>query len=308
MISLNSTGIGTWICPILVFVTIPLWDFIFKVESDQFDETNNPYYDFLLYLQIPIQFGLIILFLNQIHHVNLSVLELIGMTLSMGINCGVIGINVAHELGHRKTKIEQLMAKLLLTSSLYYQFFIDHNKGHHKHVSTPNDPSSAALNQNLYSFIIESLIGTFRSALRIDKKEMFFGLIFQTIFLLIIFLEFNFQTTLYFICAATVGFTLLECVNYIEHYGLERKRNLSGRYEKVQPAHSWNSNHLVGRGVLFNLSRHSDHHHMVNKKYQQLRNLKEAPQMPTGYPGMIILSLIPPLWFKVMNKKISTLV
>jgi alkane 1-monooxygenase len=107
-----------------------------------------------------------------------------------------------------------------------------------------------------------------------------------------------------FILAATIGFVLLECVNYIEHYGLHRKLNSSGRYEKVTPMHSWNSNHLLGRGILFNLSRHSDHHHMVSKKYQSLESHDIAPQMPTGYPGMILLGLIPHLWFRVMDKRI----
>jgi alkane 1-monooxygenase len=148
-------------------------------------------------------------------------------------------------------------------------------------------------------------VGTLRSALKIDSKQMIVGLCIEIALIYTIFTFYGMVSTFFFMLASSIGFILLECVNYIEHYGLQRQLNPSGRYEKVQVFHSWNSNHIIGRAILFNLSRHSDHHYMVNKKYQQLRSTKEAPQMPTGYPGMILLSLIPPLWFKIMNKKID---
>lgn len=108
-----------------------------------------------------------------------------------------------------------------------------------------------------------------------------------------------------FITASTFGIILLETVNYIEHYSLLRKKNTNGRYERVKRTHSWNSNHRVGQVLLFNLSRHSDHHYNGAKHYQLLKTLPESPQMPTGYPGMILLSLFPPLWFWVMNNRLS---
>ncbi len=198
-------------------------------------------------------------------------------------------------------------------------FFIEHNKGHHKHVATPHDPSTAKLNQPLYLFWPQTLIGTYKSAwdisiqeakkknkpLYLINNEMFLFQLIQVLFVLSIFLIFGLSTTLLFILAAFIGALLLETVNYIEHYGLTRQQTTNNQYERVQPAHSWNSNHILGRLLLFELSRHSDHHYLASRKYQILRNIDEAPQMPTGYPGMILLSLVPPIWFKVMNSRIA---
>lgn len=115
---------------------------------------------------------------------------------------------------------------------------------------------------------------------------------------------FGWKILLYYLAAAVVGFLLLETVNYIEHYGLQRHRTGSGSYERTLPIHSWNSNHILGRLLLFELSRHSDHHFQASRKYQVLRHHDNAPQMPTGYPGMMMLSLLPPAWFVVMNPRV----
>ena len=196
-------------------------------------------------------------------------------------------------------------------------FFIEHNKGHHKHVATPNDPSTAKFKQSVYAFWVQTFIGTYLSAWHIaiedaKKKNGFLPaiinemMLFQMIQLglvLLIFLNFGLIITAYFILAALIGAILLETVNYIEHYGLQREKGSGELFERVKPHHSWNSNHIIGRLMLFELSRHSDHHYMASRKYQVLRNMDEAPQMPTGYPGMIILSLFPPLWFKIMHQQ-----
>ncbi len=305
-LSLSLAGVMSWFCVAVAFVVIPAIDLLFDYQSLEYEGENSFYFDALLYIQLPIQIALLYLFLSKVSFSVMPVWELIGLTLSVGINCGVGAINVAHELGHRSKKIEVLFAKCLLISSLYFQFYIDHNKGHHKFVSTPKDPSSAQRNQNLYSFIIKSIYGTLLSAFKIDRKQMSRGLVVEVLLILIIYKTFGQRGAFFFIAAASFGFVLLECVNYIEHYGLERKKLESGRFEKVMPIHSWNSNHLVSRAVLFNLSRHSDHHYKVNKKYQTLQSLEEAPQLPTGYPGMILLSTIPTVWFRIMNRKLPT--
>lgn len=129
----------------------------------------------------------------------------------------------------------------------------------------------------------------------------------QLVFVLLVFLLFGAWVTFYFLCAALIGILLLETVNYIEHYGLQRKKTAEGRYERALPVHSWNSDHVIGRVMLFELSRHSDHHYLASRKYQVLRHHEDSPQMPTGYPGMMLLSLIPPAWFYVMNKRIKKL-
>jgi alkane 1-monooxygenase len=215
--------------------------------------------------------------------------------------------------------MEQTIAKMLLLTSLYMHFFIEHNKGHHKHVATPHDPSTAKYNQSLYAFWPQTLIGTYLSAWKIaneeqEKKgkprwslqnEMLLFQLIQITFVLLILYFFGSKIAVLFIVAALMGGLLLESVNYIEHYGLSRNPTSEDQFERVQPHHSWNSNHIIGRLMLFELSRHSDHHYLASRKYQILRSFDNAPQMPTGYPGMILLSLFPPLWFKIMHQQIK---
>ena len=258
-------------------------------------------------------------FLNSLQAPSLSTATIVGRVISMGLLCGAFGINVAHELGHRVNKMEQTFAKMLLLTSLYMHFFIEHNKGHHKHVATASDPSTAKYNQSLYAFWPQTLIGTYKSAWKIAneelskkghawfslKNEMLLFQIIQVLLLVGIFSFFGLTTTLLFMVAALMGGLLLESVNYIEHYGLTRNETGDHQFERVQPHHSWNSNHIIGRLMLFELSRHSDHHYLASRKYQILRSYDNAPQMPTGYPGMILLSLVPPLWFKVMNNQMK---
>jgi alkane 1-monooxygenase len=233
--------------------------------------------------------------------------------------CGTFGINVGHELGHRKNKFEQILAKASLLSSLYMHFFIEHNKGHHKNVATKDDPSSARKGEMIYLFyfrtIILSYIGAWKIANEDVKKkghsvfslynEMLVAQLIQVGFICSIYFIFGSTITIYFLAAAAIGIALLETVNYIEHYGLSRKEVAAGKYERTLPQHSWNSNHVIGRLMLFELSRHSDHHYLASRKYQVLRHSDEAPQMPTGYPGMMLLALIPPLWFRVMHRQID---
>ncbi len=233
--------------------------------------------------------------------------------------CGVFGINVGHELGHRSKKYERVFAKMLLMTSLYMHFFIEHNRGHHKHVATHADPASARYKENIYHFFIRSIVFSYLSAWKIEtnrlkkkglpvisyQNEMIVFHIIQLTLLLVIFFAFGLITTLYFIAAASIGILLLEAVNYIEHYGLTRLKTKTDQFERVKPHHSWNSDHVVGRVLLFELSRHSDHHYLASKKYQTLTHHEDSPQMPTGYPGMIITALIPPLWFYIMHPLID---
>ena len=200
-------------------------------------------------------------------------------------------------------------------------FFIEHNKGHHKHVATPQDPSSARRGEPLYFFYVRTMLFSYISAWRIANDEMrkkgkaIFSLsnemlqaqLWQIALVILIFAGFGVMPMLAFIAAAFTGALLLETVNYIEHYGLQRKETTPGKYERALPIHSWNSSHPLGRIMLFELSRHSDHHYLASRPYQVLRHHDAAPQLPTGYPGSMILSLIPTLWFMVMDKRIERL-
>jgi alkane 1-monooxygenase len=258
------------------------------------------------------------LFLFSINEFAYSTIEYIGLVFSLGVVLGGLGINVAHELGHRATKFEQFLAKALLLPSAYMHFFIEHNYGHHKNVSTLEDPASARFNESVYMFWLRSVIFSYISAWKIEKKRLerkkqkFFSLnngmvrftLITILFYGIVFIFFGWFAFLLFTASSVFGFLLLETVNYIEHYGLARRKLNENRYEKVSPIHSWNSNHIIGRIMLFELSRHSDHHYKPAKKYQLLDHHENSPQMPTGYPGMMLLSLIPPLWFAIMNKRI----
>lgn len=328
LLSLMAFTQQGWICwtPLLYsFFLIPFLEFFIKADPRNLDEVEealakkNNAYDFILYAAVVMQYYSLWVFCHSLQQTNLSYTDIAGRVISMGLLCGSFGINVAHELGHRVNKMEQGFAKMLLLTSLYMHFFIEHNKGHHKHVATPNDPSTAKYKQSVYAFWFQTIMGTYLSAWKIagdevEKKglsrmslhnEMLQFQLVQLGFVLGIFYFFGGTIVLLFIVAATLGILLLETVNYIEHYGLARMQTASQQFERVQPHHSWNSNHIIGRLMLFELSRHSDHHYLASRKYQILRSYDNAPQMPTGYPGMILLSLCPPLWFKVMHQQIK---
>jgi len=263
-------------------------------------------------------FGILTWALIEVSLVSLETYEIIGLVLSVGIVLGVNGINVAHELGHRLTSKERFLGKILLMPSLYMHFFIEHNFGHHLHAATKEDPATARYNQNMYSFWVTSVFRQYASAWKIQnnllknnnksffsvKNDMLWYIVIQSSYLGLIFFLFGSIGLWFAISVAVVGFLLLETVNYIEHYGLVRLKTESGRYERVKEIHSWNSNHVVGRIVLYELTRHSDHHYKSSKKYQLLECYGESPEMPFGYPTSMVIAFIPPLWFSVMNKRI----
>ncbi len=317
-------GIWSYAALLFAFVAIPIMELLLPINKDNYDEetiverTENKLFDVLLYLNVPIVYGSIIYSLIKITQNNLSTFEIVGITLSLGIILGANGINVAHELGHRKNLAEKILGKLLLIPSHYTHFFIEHNHGHHLHVSTPSDPSTAKYNQNLYAFWWQTVSGTYTKAWEIQKKlnevnktsffslknDMFWFTIIQVSYLVLIFAFFGINGFILALFAGIIGFLLLETINYIEHYGLKRNQLASGRFERVSEKHSWNSNHILGRIVLYELTRHSDHHYKSQKQYQILEYHDVSPQMPFGYPTSMVMSFFPPLWFAVMNKRV----
>lgn len=278
-------------------------------------------YDYLLYFIVILQYTLLVKFLFAMSEPGMTTADTVGRIWVMGMLCGTFGINVGHELGHRVNKFEQVLAKALLLTSLYMHFFTEHNKGHHKRVATPEDPSSARYGEPVYLFYFRTIIFSYISAWHIANdetikkgkpvfsfyNEMIQCTVIQLALVTTILFVFGWLITLYFLIAAMIGILLLETVNYIEHYGLQRKATDDGKYERAMPEHSWNSDHVIGRLLLFELSRHSDHHYLASRKYQLLRHHDKSPQMPTGYPGMMLLSLFPPAWFYIMNRRIKSL-
>ncbi|WP_338357131.1 alkane 1-monooxygenase [Yeosuana marina] len=323
-IGLYYKGIFSFLTPVYAFVIIPVLELIFPIDNSNVTDVEsknrlkNRLFDWLLYLNLPIVYGLLIYALMIIKQTPLETYEFVGLIISIGIVLGVNGINVAHELGHRQTTNERFLGKLLLLPSLYMHFYIEHNYGHHLHAATKEDPATARYNQTVYSFWITSIFRQYVSAWKIQKKllknnklsflslknDMLWYVSLQTMYLLIVYLVFDYLGFLFALLSAITGFILLETVNYIEHYGLLRLKTESGRYERVKEIHSWNSNHVIGRIVLYELTRHSDHHYKTSKKYQILDCHDESPQMPYGYPTSMVLAMVPPIWFRVMNKRV----
>jgi alkane 1-monooxygenase len=323
--ALEYKGAWAWATVILAFGIIPVLDFLLptstkNVQEDQEDSRSKVFFfDFLLFICAPICFIITFLYLRTIQNEVLSTLETIGLTLSTGVVLGATGINVAHELGHRPGRIEQFFAKAGLLMVLYQHFFIEHNRGHHKNVSTPADPATARKNEPVYLFLFRSIVGQYIDAWKLEnnrlqkkglkilnlENEMIRFSLYQSLYLLAVIVLFGIELLPFAFAIAFVGVVLLEIINYIEHYGLQREILPSGHPEKVMPKHSWNSDHEMGRIVLFELTRHSDHHYKASRKYQILRHMEESPQLPTGYPGCMLLALVPPLWFRVMNKRLE---
>lgn len=276
-------------------------------------------FDWLLYLNLPIWYGVVGYALYTLATVALAPYEQLGLLLSVGIVGGTLGINVAHELGHRATRGEQLVAQALLLPALYMHFFVEHNRGHHKHVGTPLDPATSRFGESLYAFWVRSVAGSYVNAWRLEterlardgrpwltwRNAMVRYTLLELAYLLAVGFAFGPAVAGYAVAIGAVSFLLLESVNYIEHYGLLRRQLPNGRYEAVQPHHSWNSEHEIGRIILYELTRHADHHYKSTRKYQQLRFLPESPELPAGYPASILMAMVPPLWFSIMNPKLN---
>ena len=319
-VGISLGGFYNYLAVVFTFVFIPVLEIIVKKSDEKYtdEEKKNrnldPFFDLLLYLNIPIVFGIFFFSLEKLALTS-SVYDIIGIILSSSIVLATNGINVGHELGHRKSLIARSCSKLLYLPSQYMHFYIEHNFGHHINVATPEDPATARYKQTVYSFWITSVIRTYISAWEIQlkllkvsknsffsiKNDMVFYSVIQITFLIFIYYNFGLYLTLLSVLMSVVSFLFLETINYVEHYGLLRKKEPSGRYERVKPNHSWNSNHTIGRIVLYELTRHSDHHFKSSKKYQVLESLDECPHLPHGYPTSILLSLIPPIWFSIMN-------
>lgn len=323
LLSIWLQGAYTYLTPIYVFGFIPIIELFTPSSEENLDEdtrlskSKKKLFDWLLYINLPIIYTILFYALYTVSSFALETYEIVGIIISTGIVLGANGINVGHELGHRFSK-ERFIAKALLLPSLYMHFYVEHNFGHHLKAATNEDPATARYNQPLYFFWFSSVIGQYISAWKIQinllkqnnqsflsvKNDMLWYLVITSVYLGVIFSLFGFVGMLVAISCGVVGFLLLETINYIEHYGLLRKKNKSGRYERVREIHSWNSNHLLGRILLFELTRHSDHHYRASKKYQLLDHHQESPQLPFGYPTSMVLSMFPPLWFMLMNKRV----
>jgi alkane 1-monooxygenase len=319
------TGVGLfwWFAPLFFYSFIPLMDYLIGEDSSNPPDTavpqleNDRYYRWLVYAYIPIQYAMLIWGAWAFTSLDLQWWEMLGLAISIG-GIGGVGINTAHELGHKKETLERWLSKITLAQVAYGHFYVEHNKGHHKNVATPEDPASSRLGENFYEFWLRTVIGSVRSAWRIEKtrlgragkrpwtweNENLQAWSITVVLWAALIGIFGPILLPFLLIQAVYGFSLLEVVNYVEHYGLLRQKEASGRYERCEPRHSWNSNHIITNLLLYQLQRHSDHHANPTRRYQALRHFDESPQLPSGYTGMVLLAYFPPLWRLVMDKRV----
>src|SRR4249919_3748417 len=322
--SVEATGFEVfWFFgPILVFAIFPILDIAIGVDPSNPPDSvlkwleQDRYYRWCTYLFIPIQYAGLVFACYLWSTGDLNVLESLGLAVTMGV-VGGIAINTAHELGHKRASSERWLSRIALAQTGYGHFFIEHNRGHHVRVATPEDPASSRLGESFWAFLPRTVKGSLTSAwgiecARLDRlgKSHFsphndiLGAWAMTVALFgALVAVFGFVVLPYLLIQAC-GFVLLEVVNYLEHYGLLRQRKEDGRYERCLPEHSWNSNNVASNVLLYHLQRHSDHHANPTRRYQALRHVDEAPQLPTGYAGMIVLAWFPPLWRRVMDDRL----
>lgn len=313
--------VGFWGPMLFVFGLVPLLDLVMGdnlinryVGGEKASALEAAAFRFWLYLMVPVLWGTT-LWGCWVATQPLAWHEALGLILGLGVCSGGIGITLAHELVHRPHRGDRLLGSVLLANAAYMHFATEHVFGHHGKVATPEDPASAQRGETLYGFIPRSIWGSWLSAWAIEKawlarkgqgpyhwrNPMVWAVVVPALVCLALGLLWGPWAAAAFAAQAAVGFGLLEAVNYLEHYGLSRQPKGDGRYEAVSIHHSWSSARRLTNAFLVNLQRHSDHHVWGTKPYHELLHLPEAPQLPTGYAGMILLALVPPLYFKVMD-------
>ena len=322
-VALTGWGGFYYFGPLLVYVAFPILDIVVGMDSSNPPDSilkyleQDRYYRWCTYVFIPIQYAGLVLACYLWSSGDLSVFESVGLALTMGI-VGGIAINTAHELGHKRTNSERWLSRVALAQTGYGHFFIEHNRGHHVRVATPEDPASSRLGESFWAFLPRTVKGSLTSAWGIEAARLdrlgkspwslrndILSAWAMTIGLFVVLaIAFGPVVLPYLLVQAVLGFSLLEVVNYLEHYGLLRQRREDGRYQRCLPEHSWNSNNVASNVLLYHLQRHSDHHANPTRRYQALRHVDEAPQLPTGYAGMIVLAWIPPLWRRVMDPRL----
>lgn len=313
----------TWIAFVLVHAVLPVLDWVFGEDASNPPDSalqaldNDRYYSWVLYAYVPIQIGVTIGGAAMIAMMDMPWYDMLGLAISVGVING-IAINTSHELGHKKDKLDRWLARISLAPTFYGHFYVEHNRGHHKNVATPEDPATSRFGESFWAFWPRTVFGSLRSGweLEAERLKRFNKGVWSTdnenlqswAMSVVLFggllIAFGAVVLPYLLIQAVYGFSLLEVVNYLEHYGLLRRKNPDGRYERCQPEHSWNSNHTVTNLFLYHLQRHSDHHANPTRKYQTLRHFEDSPQLPSGYAGMITLAYLTPLWFAVMNKRV----
>lgn len=320
----TSSGLVWWFTPVFVYVAIPLMDRLFggdphnPPESAVADLENDRYYRYCVYAFIPLQFITLFWSMSMLTSGALGWVGSIGLLISVGM-VSAVAFNTAHELGHKHEGLDRWLSKISLAPTAYGHFYVEHNRGHHIRVATPEDPASSRYGESYWEFLPRTMLGSLKSAWKIEARRMD-GLGLPTIhwkndniqawaLSVVLFATmvalFGWVVLPFMAIQAFYSISLFEIINYLEHYGLKRQKLEDGRYEPCQPEHSWNSNHIVTNLFLYQLQRHSDHHANPARSFQALRHFEDVPQLPSGYAGMIPLAYITPLWRRVMDPKVE---
>jgi len=306
-----------WMTLIVSFLAIPILDSLAGARKFPSLASFGTFAHWVPRLYFLLHFYLLYTVLSSFEFT--SFMELFLNGLALGTITGGIGITIAHELMHRPKKVDRFLSKLIMASVLYGHFCIEHVKGHHVRVATPNDPATAKRGQSLYGFFLQSISGTLLHSFSLQKlfleehnikmfsfkNELFVTLICSFFFISVSWFFFGFYGLLLFVLQAIWAVLLLEATNYIEHYGLLRSKNKSGKYESVSYKHSWNSNHAISNWILFHLPWHSHHHKSMNKAFHELEPIDNAPQMPFGYPAMIVIAFFPFVFIPLMERQLK---
>jgi alkane 1-monooxygenase len=326
-------GVGFWfvlqgglyvlLAPLAItFVAVPVFDAVMGVEIRNPTESPPGSYAKAIFrlatwLAVPAQAAVLLWGTWTATRPSATPVEIVGLIVAVGIIGGVIGITVAHELVHRASSLDRTLGGVLLTLVFYLHWAIEHVAGHHRRVATREDPATARLGEPLPAFMARSIGLGFLSAWRIEsarnvrrgvrsplRNRVILCVLASSAVAVALGITMGVGALLFFLAQSVVAVAFLETVNYIEHYGLERRLVRPGVYERVTPLHSWNAAHRLTNALLFNLQRHSDHHVWPARPYYKLRNHPDSPQLPMGYAGMALVAMFPPLWRRVMDPRV----
>ncbi len=318
--SFYLSGIYFLLVPITVFIVIPIIDFFFRDainpgSEETMNRKHDLFYQRILLLYLPTHVALIVGGMVYLFVMPISFIELVLLSFMIGIITGSVGINIAHELMHKANLLNQVVSRIILTFVCYGHFVIEHVRGHHVNVATPNDPATARLNESIYRFLPRTVIGSWKSAWKIEgnrlnrqgksfyhwDNEFYWVITGPLILICMAYSIVGALGVIFFLLQSIVAILMLEVVNYIEHYGLVRNKLANGQYEVVGERHAWDADHWLSNHILFNLMRHADHHIYGFKPYQILLISRQSPKLPASYATLYWLVFIPPLWFTIMN-------
>lgn len=322
----NLTGkadLCAWFTVAYIYLVIPVADLMVGLDQANPAPTaidgSDYWYKALLALCPPLVVTTLLLGAWVFVHSGFSLAGQLGWAVSVGLVSGALAINAAHELIHKRSRLERTTGGLLLSLVCYGGFKVEHLRGHHVNVSTPADASTARVGQSVYAFVPRAWLLNFINAWRLEarrlarlglpvlhwRNELLWWYATSSAIALAFYAWLGAGAVAFFALQSLAAVTFLEIVNYLEHYGLRRRRLENGRYERTTHQHSWNSNYLLTNLLLFQLQRHSDHHANPTRPYQLLRHYDDSPQLPAGYATMMLLTLVPPLWRRVMDPRVD---